>query len=270
MRVPLVHRGLDWSPPSAAMLLAGGAILLLILYATAMMVALDETPLAALRDALVNVSTLAVLAVIVHAFLKSTVMPRSVGVQIIAHAGLSVFFVVTWYALIIVLFALSSGLAGQGFAVRVWPGPVFIWQVVQGLTLYATIAAVCYAIRGGREAASVTIVSAPPFERYFTRIGDDIIPIYVRDIVSITGAQDYAEVMTAGGQRHLVRMSLAEFETRLDPHRFSRVHRSTIVNLDHLTSAEPAGGGRLLVHLTNGNVVQTSRTGAQTLRAQIV
>jgi len=119
------------------------------------------------------------------------------------------------------------------------------------------------------EAAAVTIVASTPLRRYLTRIGDEIVPINVCEIVSITGAQDYAEVATLAG-RHLVRMSLSEFERRLDPSRFVRVHRSTIVNFDHFARAEPAGNGRMLAHMVTGDVVQVSRAGAQTLRALIV
>ena len=135
--------------------------------------------------------------------------------------------------------------------------------------MYALVAAVTYAIRGGRGAASVTIVAAPPLERYLTRSGDEMVPISVRDIVSITGAQDYAEVTTLSG-RHLVRMSLAEFERRLDPARFLRVHRSTIVNFDHLARCEPAGGGRMLPHMATGDLIPVSRAGAQVLRSLVV
>ena len=141
--------------------------------------------------------------------------------------------------------------------------------VFQGLIIYALVAAVCYAIRGGRQTSNVAIVTGPPLERYLTRAGDEMVPIAVRDIVTIMGAQDYAEVATLTG-RHLVRMSLNEFERRLDTSRFVRVHRSTIVNFDHLDRAEPAGSGRMIAHMTNGEAVQVSRAGAQTLRSFMV
>ena len=65
-------------------------------------------------------------------------------------------------------------------------------------------------------------------------------------------------------------MSLAELEARLDPATFVRVHRSAIINLRRLAKAEPAGAGRLVAHVTSGDVVQVSRSGAQTLRQLIV
>ena len=94
-------------------------------------------------------------------------------------------------------------------------------------------------------------------------------PVEVRRIVTITGAQDYSEVTTLEG-RHLVRMGLGEFEERLDSHRFIRVHRSAIINFDHLDRLEPAGGGRMIAHMASGDSIEVSRSGAQALRSFIV
>ena len=98
---------------------------------------------------------------------------------------------------------------------------------------------------------------------------DEIQPIDVDTIVSISGADDYAEVTTLGG-KHLVRMTLAEFEKSLDPSRFIRVHRSRIVNVERIARAEPAGGGRLLLHMQDGEAIAASRTGSRLLRDRVI
>lgn len=118
-------------------------------------------------------------------------------------------------------------------------------------------------------AAQVTIMQAPPLNRYLVRDDEGMRPIDVDEIVTITGAQDYAEVATANG-RHLVRMSLGEFEQRLDGARFLRIHRSAIINFHRLVRTEAAGGGRMLAHMTTGDVVPVSRSGAQLLRSLAV
>lgn len=245
-------------------------MILAALYVLVFHVTVPETWAAAALDALANVLPLSLLAAGIHAILKAYVMPRPVAVQALSHIGLAAAFATTWYALILVLLAFIGGLQSGSFALSGFAGPALTWQVFQGLILYATVAGLCYAVRGGREAANVTIVaSPPPLERYLTRSGDEVVPVRVADIVTITGAQDYAEVTTLDGV-HLVRMSLGEFERRLDPAKFLRVHRSTIVNFDHLSRAEPAGGGRMLVHMATGESVQVSRAGAQLLKAFIV
>ncbi|WP_176472961.1 LytTR family DNA-binding domain-containing protein [Sphingomonas lenta] len=48
------------------------------------------------------------------------------------------------------------------------------------------------------------------------------------------------------------------------------MHRSAIVNLDRVVRAEPAGGGRLLLHMEAGGVVQASRAGAKLVREQLL
>jgi two-component system LytT family response regulator len=257
-------------PPGALALWATGTAALLLLYAFVFFETTGEQVGPALIDAVANVLPLALLAAAAHALLRSHVMPHSVAVQIGAHVLLAVAFATTWYAVVLVMLAFFNGVAGQGFAVSGFSGPAFTWQVFQGLILYATIAATCYAIRGGREASQLTIVTTPPLERYLTRLGEEMVPINVRDIAMITGAQDYSEVTTILGKRHLVRMSLGEFERRLDASRFLRIHRSTIVNFDHLAKTEPAGGGRMLAHMETGDIVQSSRAGAQLLRQFVV
>ncbi len=256
-------------PPSGPTLWVGGTVLLWAMYSFVFIVT-TNTPLGlAMVDALANVLPLAMLAAATSALLKAHVMPRSVPQQAAMHVALALSFATTWYALVLVLLAFVSGLRGRGFSVSGFSGPAFTWQVFQGLIIYALVAAICYAIRGGRQTANVAIVTGPPLERYLTRAGDEMVPVAVRDIVTITGAQDYAEVSTLTS-KHLVRMSLNEFERRLDPVRFLRIHRSTILNFDHLDRAEPAGGGRMIAHMANGEIVQVSRAGAQTLRSFMV
>ena len=257
-------------PPSVVALWVGATFLLAALYTLVFRITALEAWSAATVDAVANVLPLSLLAVAVHSILKTQVMKRRVSIQALSHIGLAACFAMTWYGLVVVMLAIVTGLQSGAFTMRGFSGPALTWQAFQGLVLYATVAGLCYAVRGGREAANVTIVAAPPpFERYLTRSGDEVVPVKVADIVTITGAQDYAEVTTVNGV-HLVRMSLGEFERRLDPGKFLRVHRSTIVNFDHLSRAEPAGGGRMLVHMATGESVQVSRAGVQLLKAFIV
>ncbi|RUL76194.1 LytTR family transcriptional regulator [Dyella choica] len=105
--------------------------------------------------------------------------------------------------------------------------------------------------------------------RYFVRIGDELRPIDMDTVVSIGGADDYAEVWTLSG-KHLVRMTLTDFTKSLDPARYARVHRSWIVNIHRIARAEPAGGGRLLLHMETGQTISTSRAGARLLRDRVI
>jgi hypothetical protein len=87
-------------------------------------------------------------------------MARSPTVQAAWHVGLGITFATVWYGTVLILLAFSRGLLGDGFDVRAFAGPAFAWQVFQGLILYAAVAAICYAVQGGRDVAQVTIVTA--------------------------------------------------------------------------------------------------------------
>lgn len=267
----MVASSRSFLPPSPRVLWLGGGLALWALYSFVFVNTVPSPPLSAARDAMANVLPLLLLSMMIHSLLRDQVMKLSVLRQTAAHIGLAVAFAAFWYAGVVIMLAFFSGLGSGTFTIRGFSGPAFTWQVFQGLVIYAAVAATCYAIRGGRAAANLTIVddSVPRLERYLKKTGDEMTPVLVRDIVLIEGAQDYAEVATMAG-RHLVRLSLGEFEARLDPARFLRVHRSVIINFDHLQRAEPAGNGRLTLHMTSGDSVTSSRAGSHLLRSFMV
>ena len=63
-----------------------------------------------------------------------------------------------------------------------------------------------------------------------------------------------------GKETRGMRETLASLEGRLDPKRFARIHRSTIVNLDRVGELEPWSGGDYGVALHDGRVLTMSRT----------
>lgn len=260
-------------PPSLLFLWVTGSVLFFLAYAAIFAAFWPGGPTGdALIAALTNVLPLTLLAAVTRAVLKTYVMPLGVGVQGAAHLVLAPTFALIWYGAIIVLQAVLGNHGGQGGVQLIGFSTIaLVWQAFQGLVLYALVAAICYAVRGGREAAPVSFVEAPPpLDRYLIRSGDEFVPIRIAEVATITGAQDYSEVTTANGRRHLVRLSLGEFERRLDPHRFIRVHRSSIVNLDLLDRLEPAGNGRMIAHMNGAEAVEVSRSGAQLLRQLVV
>jgi hypothetical protein len=225
---------------------------------------------AALGAAVTNLLPLLLLAPLLHAACGALLFGRGSGQQLALHVAAAPLFAAAWYGSILVCQAGERALAGGPFAIIGFSGPGLSWQLLQGLTVYAALIGISYGIWSRSHAIQARETAGDaPLERLLVRAGDQIKPVLVHDIALITGADDYAEV-TAGNAVHLVRMSLATFEARLDGRRFVRVHRSAIVNLDHLVSAEPAGSGRLLLQLSNGADVATSRSGARKLRSLVV
>jgi two-component system LytT family response regulator len=95
--------------------------------------------------------------------------------------------------------------------------------------------------------------------KFLIRGGGDL--YFVRaDEVEWADAQGNYVRLHAGGQFHMLRRSFSEFEQSLDPRRFVRIHRSTIVNLDQVSRLTPQGHGEFLITLRNGARLNTSRT----------
>jgi len=91
-----------------------------------------------------------------------------------------------------------------------------------------------------------------------------MVQVQVAEVTRLTGADDYVELY-ARNTSHLVKVTMNEFEKRLDPKHFRRIHRSTIVNLDHVVSCRPIDR-RLCLNLSDGSEVIASRAGSQNLR----
>jgi DNA-binding LytR/AlgR family response regulator len=79
------------------------------------------------------------------------------------------------------------------------------------------------------------------------------------DIVSLSGADDYVEVVLSDGRRFLHDTRLRELEKRL-PQEFVRVHRSHIANSAHVRSIRTLPGRKRVIELTGGTEIPLSRS----------
>jgi two-component system LytT family response regulator len=104
-----------------------------------------------------------------------------------------------------------------------------------------------------------------PMSRLFVRRGGAIVPVAVAGVAWFEALGDYV-VAHAGSDRHTLHLSLARLEARLDPARFLRVHRTHIVNLDHVVAFRRAGEGRLVAEMRGGERLPVSRSRGQQLR----
>lgn len=74
------------------------------------------------------------------------------------------------------------------------------------------------------------------------------------------GAADNYVTLHAGARDYLVRDTIAQFDRRLDPDRFVRIHRSTIVQIDRIAELQPDFHGDFTVRLKTGTSLALSRT----------
>ncbi|ATD66360.1 LytTR family transcriptional regulator [Luteimonas chenhongjianii] len=89
------------------------------------------------------------------------------------------------------------------------------------------------------------------------------------DIEWVQAAGNYADLHVRG-KVYPLRITLTELESRLDPARFLRVHRSHLVNLHRIASIEPLDSGDGRLHLHDGAVVPCSRRYREGLLAAMV
>jgi two-component system LytT family response regulator len=75
-------------------------------------------------------------------------------------------------------------------------------------------------------------------DRLFLMVGSHFKFLKVDSILSIQAAGDYTEVFTGDGKKGLTLKSMKEWESRLPEQYFIRIHRSTIVNMDHIERVE--------------------------------
>jgi len=78
--------------------------------------------------------------------------------------------------------------------------------------------------------------------------------INVADVLFFHADEKYTCVRTASGE-YLIRTTIGELTEALDPERFAQVHRSTIVNLDHLAGTRRDESSRLFVRM-HGHVAE--------------
>ena len=104
------------------------------------------------------------------------------------------------------------------------------------------------------------LVSAKPFlERIAVRDSGRILLLRTSDIDWIE-ADDYYVQLHVRGRSHLLRERMHLLEARLDPRRFVRIHRSTIVNIDRVKELQPFFHGEYHLLLEDGTRLRLSRT----------
>lgn len=75
-------------------------------------------------------------------------------------------------------------------------------------------------------------------DRLFLLIDDQMQFLKISTILTITAAGDYSEILTTDRKKGLTLKSMKEWEARLPEQFFCRIHRSTIINLEHITRLE--------------------------------
>jgi two-component system LytT family response regulator len=95
-------------------------------------------------------------------------------------------------------------------------------------------------------------------ERLAVKSGGKIIFLKTDEVTWIGAEGNYAR-LHAGKRSYLMRETMSNLESRLDPGRFIRIHRSTIVSTDAIAELEPLFQGDYVVVLRDGTRLTSSR-----------
>jgi two-component system, LytTR family, response regulator len=106
--------------------------------------------------------------------------------------------------------------------------------------------------------------------RLASRSGEKITVIDVRGVTHLY-ARDKLTFAATLQRDFVVDQTIAELEEKLDPTRFVRIHRSVILNLDHLLEVHAEFGGRLVVRLKDAGKTEltVSRDRARALKGKL-
>ena len=116
-------------------------------------------------------------------------------------------------------------------------------------------------------------------------VGQSAVPAYLTRVsIKARGQLSYIELadvdwietqgnylaLHAGAAEHLVRETSVKFEAQLDPARFVRVHRRTIVAVDRIRAIQPLGNGDAALTLVDGHELRISRNYRDALKERWV
>jgi two-component system, LytTR family, response regulator len=107
---------------------------------------------------------------------------------------------------------------------------------------------------------------ARTLDRIVLRTGGRLSFLKTDEVDWIEGEGNYLRVH-AGKQSYLLRETLSDIEARLDPARFVRIHKSTIVNTERIREIQPLFNGAHSVLLHDGTRLTWSRGYRNQLRA---
>jgi two-component system LytT family response regulator len=114
--------------------------------------------------------------------------------------------------------------------------------------------------------------AAPDYlDKLAVRVGDRAFLIDMAQVTFFEAKDKYVFLHTGDGKEQIVDYAISDLEARLDPRKFVRVHRSTLVNIDHIREIQNWFNGkyRLLLDDRKATEVFVSKGMAPKLKALV-
>lgn len=111
----------------------------------------------------------------------------------------------------------------------------------------------------GRGRAEPQAANSRWIEEFWVPHRSEMVRISAGDVERVDAERDYMR-LGVGGRSYLIHQTISELERRLDPERFIRLHRSTIVRKDRIAKLRHDGLGVWHAELIDGDLVRIGRT----------
>jgi two-component system, LytTR family, response regulator len=95
-------------------------------------------------------------------------------------------------------------------------------------------------------------------KRLVFKTGGRVVFLESDEIDWLSAAANYV-TLNVGTESYLLREGIGHISERLDPDKFVRIHRSTIVNVDKIKELQPVNSGEYIVVLKDGKELSCSR-----------
>lgn len=112
--------------------------------------------------------------------------------------------------------------------------------------------------------------SQPYLERIPLKHRDEIVLLPVGEVASIVADGELLRITTADNRVFTINYRLKDLETRLDPSKFARLSRGTLINIGMIQKVNPMPGGLYQVMLTNNQKLSSSRLQSRIFREQFL
>lgn len=200
-------------------------------------------------------------------------------VQVARHAAASVVFSLAHVMGMVGIRMLAYAAQGETYDFGPWPREL-AYEYLKDVRSYAVIVVAMETYRwlirrvqgearlldAPEDGAPVEPVERP--ERFLVRKLRREFLVDAADIEWLQASGNYVNLRVRGHDYPL-RSTIAGIEARLDPARFTRVHRSYMVNVGHVASIEPLDTGDARIHMRDAAVVPCSRRYRAGLRGQL-
>lgn len=103
----------------------------------------------------------------------------------------------------------------------------------------------------------------------FVQKSEKLFSLPVEEILHLEASGDYT-IITTKGDQFVSSSGIGKLEEIMNPDRFIRVHRSTIVNINYLKEIERHFNGGMVVKMQSGKSFPVSRTYAKQIRKKVV